>query len=325
MNKLLIGYLFLFLSVVLITLLAFDSSYFPHLQVDIVVFYNRANFFLQNLSLEHLANNEYQPGALLFFILLSPILSINNSFDTFKLAFFAANILLLFLASIIPAKTVGWMGIAVFGLILLFTGPIILFRFDLLAALVVNLSFYFWLKDKKILSFVILSIATQIKVYPIIFLPYLLFLSFKNKGIKVAFGHLLCFLGSLIIFLSLFILIFDARLADIINALDFHAKKPLGIESVYATVLLLLNTPHLPQPVGAYGIWGFSPKDIVLPLQVYNYLWLIPFIILHIVLFFQARRPNFDLRFCLVNILSFLIFSKVFAHQYLIWFLLITK
>jgi len=250
MNKLLIGYLFLFLSVVLITLLAFDSSYFPHLQVDIVVFYNRANFFLQNLSLEHLANNEYQPGALLFFILLSPILSINNSFDTFKLAFFAANILLLFLASIIPAKTVGWMGIAVFGLILLFTGPIILFRFDLLAALVVNLSFYFWLKDKKILSFVILSIATQIKVYPIIFLPYLLFLSFKNKGIKVAFGHLLCFLGSLIIFLSLFILIFDARLADIINALDFHAKKPLGIESVYATVLLLLNTPHLPTVYG---------------------------------------------------------------------------
>lgn len=323
------AYLFLALVSTITLLLAFHPAYFPHLSTDVYIYFLRTQFFINNLSLNHLSQNEYQPGAIFFFILLSPTLLINNSFEWFRSTFFTANLLLIFLLSFIYLKFRRIENLYLYSLILLFTGPIILFRFELLVILLICLAFLLWEKNYPLLTAFTLGIATHVKVFPVIFMPYLILLTLKNSGFKKALELISAYFLGLISFLIFYVFIFNARYVDIINALNFHALKPVGLESVWATIFMLNSlvfTNTLPMAQSGNGIWGISDTSILGPSSIYNYIWAVPFALLHLWFYIKSKHSphlKFDIRFCLINILLFLVFQKVIAPQYILWFVLL--
>src|SRR3989344_4845207 len=175
---------FLFLALVIIVLLlqAFDLNWRGHLRVDIDGQYiSNARHFLKLHNLNSLGNNEYQPGAVLFFAALSPVLLVQDSSESFLLALFTVNIILIIIFAILYKKISGLLGIFTFSLLILFIGPIILYRFDLFTFLFILIAIWFWQKHKFNLSLFFLGIATIIKIYPVLLVPYFLMISFKNK------------------------------------------------------------------------------------------------------------------------------------------------
>lgn len=321
LNKTLFSFLFLTFVTTVLLLQSQLPIYSTHLSTDIYVFYNRANYFITNHNLKHLDNNEYQPGTTLFFILLSLPFT-NNSIDIYKAILFVVNILIFFILAY-SYKRIAVENIALFTLFLLFTGPIILFRFDLLVSLLVVLSIILWNKNKYILAAILLGLATTIKIYPLIFLPYLLIISYKNAGFKFVFQIIAIFLITILTFTESYSLFFQTNLQQLLDGLNYHALKPVSTDNLYGLLIYFYNVyllGHHPQIISAYGTNGLANKDILLPLWFYNYFWLIPFAALHITL---LRRKiidkKIDIIFFLTNLLIFLIFTKSIAPQYMIW------
>ena len=65
---------------------ASDPRWLGHLQIDPVVFQTRAVSFLEHSSWAHAGTNEYQPGALWFFVATACGLEDPRTFDDFRLA-----------------------------------------------------------------------------------------------------------------------------------------------------------------------------------------------------------------------------------------------
>lgn len=322
-SKTLFSFLFLALIIVVLLLQSQLPIYSTHLSTDIYVFYNRANYFITNHNLTHLDNNEYQPGATLFFILLSLPLT-NITVDIYKSALFSVNILIIFIMAYFYRK-IAVENITLFALLLLFTGPIVLFRFDLLVSLLVIIFIFLWNKNKRLLSIAMMGLAVTIKIYPLIFLPFILITSYKNYGIKLVLKIISYFFGTIAIFTILYLFFFQTNLQQIIGGLQYHALKPVSTDNLYGILINFYNiytTGQNPQMISAYGTNGLADGNIILPLWFYNYFWIIPFFILHIVL---LTRKNLDKRinliFFLANLLIFLFFTKSIAPQYMIWFI----
>ena len=326
MNDSRTAFLFLTLVAVVLSLLGTHPAYFPHLSSDVHVFFERAQFFVEHLSLGELSQNEYQPGAILYFIFLSPTLLIRNTFGWFNLTFVAANIVLIFLLARIYVAYQCEENIYLYSLLLLFAGPIVLFRFELLVAVLVCLAFLLWKNGLHLQSAFTLGVATLVKVYPVIFLPYLLLLAWKNEGVRRSLAVLAAFAFGLGALLAVYVLVFRARYVDIVSSLQFHAFKPIGLESVWATLFMLkalVRTGTLPEAQAGNGIWGISDSAVLGPSYLYNYIWLLPCGALHLWFYQLIKRTTplvFDIRLCLLNMLLFLVFQKVIAPQYILWF-----
>lgn len=324
----------LILAIIFILFLSFHSAYYMHLYPDVFVFYDRAKYFWQHGNLTQLGHNEYQPGALVFFMALSPVLFLENTLESFKTALFSANLFFILSLGFLFYKMKKTEGIFLLALFLSLLGPILLFRFDLLVITLIVLFFYLWEKNLKFPAIIILAFATIAKVYPIIFIPYLLFLEFQNEKsnsvLKKALSFLYpgyLYLASLIIMLLGYSLIFQISLSETYASYNFHNLKSVGTESLWATFIylgnLLTQTP-LPRVEGAYGINAIDRNTLPLPIYFFNYFWIAPFIVLHLIYFFKnfrKKNPSIDYEFILLIMLTFLTFSKVLSNQYLAWFL----
>lgn len=317
----------LIVSIVYILILSLHPTYYMHLYPDVFVFHDRASYFFNHLNLTELGHNEYQPGAMLFFIALSPINLIDNSLESFKWALFSANIGFICLIAYILYKWGKTSGILLLSLLMVFLGPITLFRFDLLTILLLILAFFLWEKQKPTLSMATLAFATIVKVYPVIFLPYLLYLYIKKeKGISFLYP-LSVFISSFLIYLFGYTLLFQISLFDTYTSYNFHNLKSVGTESVWATFLFLFQlfqSGTLPAIEGAYGINAIARSKLTFPIWFFNYFWIIPLFVIHIWYLLKKQKENgIDYEFILLNLLLFLVFSKVLSNQYLAWFLFV--
>lgn len=321
---------YLFLSLILVILLfqAFHPSWFRHISTDIYVYYNRASYFLSHFNLTNLNYNEYMAGATILFISVIPALLINNSFESYLVGFMAINVVLLFVIAYIYQKFGKIDNVVVFSLILLFTGPIIFFRFELLVVLLVLLSFYFWNKGQYVKSAIFLSLATLVKLYPILFLPYFLILKYKTDRLKGVLQFGLVYILTISILIIFYLLIFKIPLENLQQSLNFHSMKPVNTESIWADILTFISVASSgrhPTMISAWGINGLDPKFWLFPLWFYNWIWVIPVGLVYLWFFGKIRKKEFkfDIRICITIILLFLIFSKVLPHQYLLWFMLL--
>ncbi|MEK9146807.1 MAG: glycosyltransferase 87 family protein [Patescibacteria group bacterium] len=317
-------WLFFSLVVIVLLLQATHPSWYWHLHTDINVYFARASYFLNNKGLVGLVGNEYQPGALFFFIALSPILLIISTFKAYLLMVFAANILLLGLLSLLYKKVEN---IFLFLLILLLTGPIVLARFDIFVMCLLVASFFFWKREKHILATLLLAIAALVKIFPAVLVPYYLILTFKNRGIKETLNILLVFLAGYFGFLIIFTLLFRAPLSILFESFKFLSKAPIHTESVWGTAMTLiakLGTGSYAKGTGAWGIFGIDPSYTVGPLNFYNYFWIFSVVLFYVWLFPKLKKDSgFDVRICIVAIMLFLVFSKIIHHQYTLWFMLL--
>lgn len=174
---------------------------------------------------------------------------------------------------------------------------------------------------------IFLSMATLTKIYPIIFLPYLIILIWKRHPPANAIKALIIFLLTTFSLLGLYLLIFKLPLTNFLFSIEFHAMKPVSTESLWAVVLTIysqITAGKYPQIMFSYGISGLDSRYWVLPLWFYNYFWILPLGLLYLWLFKKINyKSSFDIRICLAIILLFLTFSKVLASQYLLWFTLL--
>lgn len=312
-------------SIIYILLLSLHPAFYPHLSVDIFAFQARSLYFWEHLNLTQLGHNEYQPGAILFFISLGPAFLIDNSFETFKWALFLANIILIILIAFLLHKMKKTAGIILLSFILVFLGPILLFRFDLLVILIVTLVFYLWERGKLETAMAVLSFGVLVKVYPIIFLPYLLWLTFRKHKSAYTFYLFSIFLSTLISYFLLYTIIFQISFTDTFISYNFHSLKSVATESVWASLIYFTHIAGglpLPAMESDFGINAIARTEVFPSIAFYNYFWILPLGILNFLYFIKKKIVHeIDYKFLILNILVFLIFSKVLSNQYLGWFL----
>lgn len=315
----------LIVSIIYILYQSLHPSFYMHLFPDVFAFQARSLYFWNHGTLNDLGYNEYQPGAIVFFILLSPVFALGTHIEVFKWALFGANILFLFLIAVLMIKMKRTEGIFLISLFLILLGPILFFRFDLLVILLTVFAFYLWQQDKRIFAMIVLGIGVITKVYPILFLPYLLFQNFRQHKFLHSLNLFLVFSASLLAFVILYTYVFNISLSDTLISYNFHSNKSVSTESFWASVIYfsyVVSGNSLPGFESAYGINAIARSDVFPSIQFYNYFWILPLGFFYLLYFFKNKHwENLDVKFLSFLLLTFLVFSKVVSNQYLAWFI----
>lgn len=286
-----------------------------HLQVDIWVLWERLNYYLSHgHSFAGLLGNEVLPATLLYLFVPAALIPIGSlGYVNYLPAMMLANLIVLVLHwTIVPDKKT-------FLLSLLLFGPILLFRFDGLVTLFLLLGFLMFTKEKYHFAGFWLGLATGMKVFPIIFLPYLVLILLRKGKKKETLALLIFFVEALLIPVMAFLLL-GGDLEQIKMALSFHSQKLISIESVigsFVTGLSLLFKGTPPELIPGNGIWAVQG-----PAELFNRLWIVPVGLIYLLLY---RRKNIGKNFSWLVpytlMLVFLIFSKNLNPQYMWWFM----
>lgn len=300
---------------------ASDPRWLGHLQIDPVVFQTRAVSFLEHSSWAHAGTNEYQPGALWFFVATACGLDDPRNFDDFRHALLIANAILLclhiLLAAVFGEKHTPW----VMMILAAATGPILLYRFELLVSLLVLTGWLFWRRGHLNTCGFFLGLAMATKIYPILLAPLLLFgawISGKiRKGISSMFAWALGLFG-----MTFSLLIFGAQSQELMSAIKFHINKPFGIDgSLGSLVPILQNILDIPLRMAPRnGIHGFDSDLGGFATTAITWIWF-PIALGVIGLILRKQRgvgyPNAGDLFVLLGV--FAGFGKLMAPQYTWW------
>lgn len=313
------------LILVFLVTLAYNQSWRYHLDVDVWGFYYpRLLNFLQTFSFAGIGENEYFPGAMFFFLVPGFALLFGPSnASTYLTGLIAVNILIVVILLYIYRKH-NFFSPFIFLTILLFAGPIFFFRHDLYVSLVVILSLLLWKSRKMNFAALILGIAAGIKIYPLLILPYFLILSFKNYNLRKTVEIFIMFIcGAFLIFGTYLFLGSSTR--DFLDTIQLNSLKPVHVESVWGSLLTILSKIISGQWAlgkGEHGIFGIDPHYIFLPLNFYNYFWLLPLGVFYVSLYKRiGKNGELTIEIVFLIVLLFIIFSKILAGQYFFWFL----
>ena len=297
-----------------------------HLEVDTWNYYLKIADILKQHSFFTKIGNEIFPATTIF--LLIPGFFVSHApfnYSAYLSVFFILILLTLAYHIFLAAKYASVNHALMFSLLMLFFGPILLFRFDVLAALLVVLSLLSFQQKKFLLSALFLGLVTSIKVYPVIFLPYLLLILLNKRRFKLTASYLAGFSFALILPIFIF-LSAGGTIAQITEGLNFHSLKYVSIESLPGSLITLssvLTQGYPSQLIGGWGVWGItSPLIKHLGLNFFNEFWVLPVAVFYLILLTKKSllaKFNFNVIFSLM--LLFLVFSKNLHAQYVWWFL----
>ena len=279
-----ISKLLLVISTILVLLILYCQAFSPlwrgHLEIDVWVWYQRMEYFFKNHSFTGLKNNEILPATLIYIFLPRLLAGWNNlTYSSYLSAALIINLFVILTTIILVKKNSPSFRFWLFPSLLLLTGPILLFRFDTFVALLILFSIYLFRHQKLAYSAFSLGLATAMKVYPIIFFPYFLLVLWHQDRLQRLFIFLANFLLALIVPIAIFSLL-GGNLKQILTSLEFHALKPVSIESLPGslfTVTSIIFKHRPPALLGGYGIWGITtPLITALGLKFFNSFWILP-------------------------------------------------
>lgn len=330
MLKKLLPYLFLTFVYALITYIGFRPEWYEQLPGDSKYYFSITSYFWNNLTLLNFNDALlYPPAANLYFFLLSLSKFWNTSFEGFQTALVVSNYLLvLLLWKSYANKDSLIKRFIIYILILLAAGPIIVFRFDLLVVLMTVLSIKFMLKNNFILSGLFLGLATSLKIFPVVLLPYFLLIIFSQQKFTSLVKFLLTYLAAIIAILIIYSLLTGQNFIAIYEGFNFNLSKAVHIESTIGTLLTSINLvlqPHLRGIDFQNGVFVLPPIYTLGHVRIYRYFTILGLMLIYaFILFFKKYKTMFNVQTCMVIILTLLIFNQVISPQYLLWpFLLI--
>ncbi|HUV46979.1 MAG TPA: hypothetical protein VMW29_02485 [Candidatus Bathyarchaeia archaeon] len=329
-GKLIILCLALLLTFGIVLCQTFDSSWRDirkmtlkdHLQMDVVASFYKVGKILKNRSFTDFGYNEYQPGAIFYFLIPALGYLIKNSFEVYLFSTIGLNLFILTFLTFLYKKYCGFFNALVFLLIVLFSGPVLLFRFEPVVALFVVVAILFWQKKGYFKSMLFLGLGTSIKIFPLILLPYFLILLFKQKQYKKIFQATFIFVLTNLFILSCYLFL-GGKPQEVLTSIKVHSLKPVGVESIPGTILTYANKlirGKYPLGIGNYGIFGIRPGYNFLSDNFYNRLWILPVLIFYFFVLLKRIKKTFqpEIAFLIINL--FVLFYKGSNPQYFFWY-----
>ena len=208
--------------------------------------------------------------------------------------------------------------------LLLATGPILLFRLELLVGLLVLIAWCFHKKNNPWLAGIFLGLAISTKLYPIVIWPimaaqYLLF-SRKRDSLSI-------FIATTLLGISITLVPFLATnhtFDDVRDSMAYYQYKPVGPDSIWGNIIILnwkFQYKEIPPIDSNYGIRGLDSMTTNAPLSFFNYFWILPTAIITIMLLWLRRHSGYtDPVLPLIILTVFVLSSKIINPQYLWWF-----
>ncbi len=245
-----------------------------------------------------------------------------RSYDAFLTTIVLLNAFILLLYFVFFYCGHGHSG-AVFALVLLCTGPIVLFRFEPLVAAVTLVAWYLFFKHRwEVAPCFLLGLATIIKVYPVILMPVFLFESMRERRLRALLTGLCAFSIGVALPLVLYSAL-GGSVEGFMKSVAFHKHKGVLLEGLWANIIVFLQYVA-GQPlrvVSNWGIHGLLPDLPVLGLAFFNWFWVLPYTVLMGLLFSTGKeREQMGAFVPFIVILQFVLFSKTPNPQYLWWF-----
>lgn len=302
----------------------FVQTYHPawqgHLQVDVATHYYQINQYLANQSWTGISFNEYQPGALWFFLLPHALASFQENFDAYKSATIFLNVALLAGHVYFYRRLGSKHAVPLFLILALATGPILFYRFDLLATFLVLIAWASFSRNQLPYAGFFLGLSTAVKLYPIIFAIIPAVKTIRERAWEQLGAYGLAFLIGVAV-PTVPYLAFGGSLASLQDSFAGQSIKPVGLESLWGTSLALMSQvfPNRPLTIdGAHGIQGIGVSDAAR--GFYNWIWVVPTgaILFALLRLYPPKEYTNPLIPALV-LAAFILSAKVIATQYLWW------
>ena len=202
-------------------------------------------------------------------------------------------------------------------------------RYDIFPAVLTLMSFYYFVKSRYAWAFILIAIGMMTKLYPALLFPiYWLLFAVKGEWKEAWKGTGVFILTSLIIIVPVMIIDMDM----ITYFLEYHADRPLQVESVAASLIYPLAMLGLTEVTitSAKDPGSFGSDNLIgdIPDAVVGFLTPLMVVCILALCFFFAyicRKTDEDGRTKVLGlaiaaaIMAFMIFGKVFSAQYLIW------
>jgi hypothetical protein len=290
------------------------------LTYDFSTHYSRGLFFLDHSSWQGMGYNEYPPGALWYFVFLTVLLSPQHSLAGFIILSMFLNAILSFLFVKWHYEKFGDLAAFISWLFLLASGPVLLFRFEVIVGFFVVLAWFMAKQQKISLAGFFLGLGTAIKIYPVILLPILILETLKKQ--QKDFLALICgFVLGVLLPVGTYVL-FGGSFGEVLASYQFHGFKPIGMDSLWSSILLIYHffAGLSIKLVSGYGIYGVASMPVLFSIKILNYAWILPFALVFVFIVWRFRKVSYTNPIIpLVLILTYLVFAKVLNTQYLWW------
>lgn len=222
-----------------------------------------------------------------------------------------------------PITTIGMYTLGVFIL-----SPLMPWRFDMFPAFLTILAFLFIQSKKPFLGGAMLGLGIVAKLYPLVIMPIFCSYYWAGKNPK-AFWRMAM---GLVLAASILIPLFAFDPDWMLQMLSYHKLRGLNIDSLPGGIFLLAKATGLMEVQITHDFGSFN---IEAPYSNQVVQWLTPLsvIVLGIVImlsffrFRQERGKNGSISghslvaYSVIVLLAFILTSKVFSPQYLIWLL----
>ncbi len=199
-------------------------------------------------------------------------------------------------------------------------------KYDIFPATMIIISLWLYMEKKYTLAFIVMALACMTKVYPAIFLIAMLIPFSVRREWKGFFLGLFIF-AAVCVIVELPFLINDPSTA--FAYLSYHSDRGLQIEAVVSSFIMVPSL-FIPSDISIINNYGSHNLTGVLPDSIAPYMNMIMAASLLIFAFVMMYRINRSERakenafsivgaMCLAMTLIFILFSKVYSAQYIIW------
>jgi len=222
-------------------------------------------------------------------------------------------------------RTPSWGVVLAQPLWLIWAGRSLVFdRFDLAPAVLMLLAITLFADRRARLAWLVLGLATALKVYPLVVAPLFVLAAWKRRTPRQAAADAGAFAAALVV---PSLIVARGDLVAVALFLKYHLDRGLEIETVYAAALMIGRVAG--QPVSQ--TWGHGGNEIVAPLAALVSSLTLPLTVLALGAVYRVawrRRHGWadtpalvdDLaRLSAAATLAFMLAGKVLSPQYLLW------
>jgi uncharacterized membrane protein len=197
-------------------------------------------------------------------------------------------------------------------------GSVVLSRFDLWPAALAVLAVAALLRERLLISALLMGTAFAAKLWPLVLVPVVLIWLVRTRGPRVALAWLGGTAAAAAAWFLPFVILSPGGVA---HSFRVQLVRPLQLESLGGAILLAVHhaagtTLHLTSSYGSQNLTGPGTHALAIATTVAEVLALIA------VWIFFARGPATNerlLQYSAATVVALVAFGKVFSPQYMIW------